>query len=375
VGVSGSTPAAGLLIVLALGCDRQTAPEQRARTAPPSPELLTSTPSEPEEVRPTAESTAPLRIAYSDWPGWVAWQVAIDEHYFEEAGVEVEFSWLEYVPTIEAFSEGAVDAVCMTNGDALVAASSGAPSIGILINDYSNGNDMVVAKKGIDSPAALRNKRIAVEIGFVEHLLLMEALKSAGMGESDVTIINTKTHETPELLEAGGADAIVAWQPHSGRALEEVADAKAVFTSANVPGLIYDMLFVSRSSLRQRRADWLKVVKVWFKVVDFISDPKHRSEAVQIMARRVGLPADKYAKLMQGTRLLDELENQRRFRLRTGFESVLGSSEIVDRFNVTNRVYKDSVVASPYFDGSLVDSVVADGSYDRQGVKHPSNRE
>jgi len=38
---------------------------------------------------------------------------------------------------------------------------------------------------------------------------------------------------------------------------------------------------------------------------------------------------------------------------------VHGSSEIVDRFNVANRVYKTSVAVTPYFDASLVDETVA----------------
>ena len=37
-------------------------------------------------------------------------------------------------------------------------------------------------------------------------------------------------------------DAVVAWQPNSGQALEEVAGSKAIFTSADVPGIIYDVL-------------------------------------------------------------------------------------------------------------------------------------
>jgi len=308
--------------------------------------------------RPLPGAPAALRIAYSDWPGWVAWQVAIEQRYFDELGVQVAFEWLEYVPTIEAFSEGKVDAVCMTNGDALVAGSSGAPSVGILLNDYSSGNDMLVARQGIDGVAMLRNKKIAVEVGFVDHLLLMQALKSVGLGEADVDIVNTKTHEAPELLRAGSVDAIAAWQPHSGRALDEAAGARALFTSANVPGLIYDLLFVSHGSLSQRRADWVKVVAAWFRAVDFILDPQHRVEAIQIMARRMGLPEERYAKLMAGTHLLGREENQRRFRPAPGLESVQGSSEIVDRFNVDNRVYKDPLVVAPYFDGSLVDEAL-----------------
>jgi NitT/TauT family transport system substrate-binding protein len=216
-----------------------------------------------------------------------------------------------------------------------------------------------VARGGIENVAALRGKKIGVEVGFVDHLLLMEALKSVNMSETDLTIVNAKTHETAQLLAAGSVDAIAAWQPHSGQALEQVPGAKAVFTSANAPGLIYDLLFVSRASVAQRRDDWIKVIKVWFRVVDFISDPAHHTEAVRIMANRVGLSPEKYEKLMGGTRLMGASDNQRRFRRVVGLESVEGSSEIVDRFNVANRVYKTSVAVAPYFDGSLVDAAVA----------------
>ena len=95
---------------------------------------------------------APLTIAYSDWPGWVAWEIAIQKKWFQEEGVAVDFKWFEYVPSMEAFSAHKVDAVTMTNGDALVTGSAGAPSVAILLNDYSNGNDMVVARRGINTP-------------------------------------------------------------------------------------------------------------------------------------------------------------------------------------------------------------------------------
>jgi NitT/TauT family transport system substrate-binding protein len=302
---------------------------------------------------------APLRIAYSDWPGWVAWEIALKKGYFKDAGVAVSFVWLEYVPSIEAFSEGKVDAVCMTNGDALVAGSSDSASVGILINDYSNGNDMLVARPGIKGLADLKGKKIGVEVGFVDHLLLMEALKSVHLAENDVVIVNSKTEQTPELLKSGGVDAIAAWQPNSGRALDEVPGARAIFTSSNIPGLIYDLLFVSKKSLARRRADWQKVTRVWFRVADFIADPAHHAEAAQIMGARVNLTADKYSKLMDGTRLLGASENQKRYHKSADFASVQGSSEIVDRFNVANHVYKEPVAVDPYFDGTLVEEAVA----------------
>jgi NitT/TauT family transport system substrate-binding protein len=344
-----STVAGAILLLVCAGCERPAAPR---------PALDDPTPPAPAGALPVPAAHGPLRIGYSDWPGWVAWQIAIDKGFFATLGVDVSFLWLEYVPSIEAFSEGKVDAVCMTNGDALVAGSSGAPSVGIIINDYSNGNDMIVARSGISGVAGLRGQRIGVEIGFVDHLLLMQALGSVSMTESDVHIVNAKTHETPQLLASGGVDAIAAWQPHSGRALDEVQGSHAVFTSADAPGLIYDMLFVAQASLASRRAEWVSVAKAWFMVVDFIADPSHREEAMAIMSRRVDLPIQRYTKLMSGTRLLGREENQRRYRPSVGFESVTGSSTIVDRFNLRNHVYKDAVAVAPYFDSSLVDDAL-----------------
>src|SRR5689334_17324152 len=66
----------------------------------------------------------PLRVGFSDWPGWTAFEIGIQKGWFKEAGVEVKFDWFEYAPSMEAYAAGKIDAVMMTTGDALVA---GAP--------------------------------------------------------------------------------------------------------------------------------------------------------------------------------------------------------------------------------------------------------
>ena len=76
---------------------------------------------------------------------------------------------------MDAFAAGQLDAVAMTNGDALVTGATGAQNVMILINDYSNGNDMIVAAPGISTIDELKGKKVGVEIGFVGHLLLLNA--------------------------------------------------------------------------------------------------------------------------------------------------------------------------------------------------------
>ncbi len=299
-------------------------------------------------------SAEPLKIGYSDWPGWVAWDIGVQKGWFKEEGVDVNFIWFEYVPSMDAFSAGKVDAVAMTNGDALVTGSAGGKSVAIMLNDYSNGNDMIVAKPGIKTVAALKGKKIGVEVGFVDHLLLLNALKSAKLTESDVVLVNTPTDQTAQALAGGKVDAIAAWQPNSGQALKALPGSKAIYTSANDPGLIYDVLAVSPKSLAEHRAEWKKVVKVWFKIAAFVKDPKNIAEASKIMSARVGLKPEEYAALMKGTFFLDKKGNVEHFKKGAGLKSVYGSGVIVDKFNMDYKVYKTAQDAPSYLDPSIV---------------------
>jgi NitT/TauT family transport system substrate-binding protein len=299
----------------------------------------------------------PLKIGYSDWPGWVAWEVAIEKQWFKEEGVDVQFEWFDYVASMDAFAAGKLDAVTMTNGDALVTGATGAKSVMILINDYSNGNDMVVGKPGIDSIADLKGKKVGVEIGFVSHLLLLNGLEKAGMSEKDVELVNVPTNETPQVLASGDVDAIVAWQPNSGMALNLVPGSKPIYTSADEPGLIYDVLAVSPSSLAARKAEWEKVIKVWYRVVDYIKDPATYDDAVKIMASRVGLGPDEYKGFINGTKILTLDEAKSHFAKGEGFDSLYGSSKISDDFNLANDVYKEAQDVDAYIDPSLTEAM------------------
>lgn len=300
-----------------------------------------------------AHAAEPLKIGYSDWPGWVAWEVAIEKGWFKEAGVEVDFEWFDYVASMDAYAAGKLDAVAMTNGDTLVTGATGAQSVMIILNDFSNGNDMIVAKPGINSVKELKGKKIGVEVGFVAHLMLLNALESVGLSESDVELVNVPTNETPQVLASNDVDAIVAWQPSSGQALTQVPGSKAVYTSTNAPGLIYDVLAVSPASLATRKADWEKVAKVWYMAVDYIYDEKTQEDALNIMSARVGLTAEEYKPILDGTKILTLEEAKKAFVKGDGLDSIYGSSKVSDDFNLKYEVYTEAQKIDTYIDPSI----------------------
>src|SRR4051794_24722624 len=254
---------AAVIATVGLSCNKEPAPA-------PAPAPMAAAPA------PTPAAKPPLRIGFSDWPGWTAFEIGIQKGWFKEAGVDVKFDWFEYAPSMEAFAAGKVDAVMMTMGDALVTGAPGARSLAILITDYSNGNDMIVAKKGIGSLKQLKGKKVGLETGLVEHLMLTKGLEKIGMKIGDVTLVNVPTHQTAQTLASGSVDAIGAWQPNAGQALKAAAGSKPILTSADLPGLIYDLVCVNPQSLSQHRADWVKVVKVWNRIAAFVKDPANK---------------------------------------------------------------------------------------------------
>ena len=262
----------------------------------------------------------------------------IEKGWFKEAGVDVKFEWFDYVGLDGAFAAGKVDAVTMTNGDALVTAPGGAKSVMIMITDYTNGNDMIVAKPGIKSLKELKGKKVGLEVGFVEHLLLLNGLKKAGMKETDVKLVNAKTNETPQVLASGDVAAIGAWQPISGQAMKRVPGSKPIYTSADEPGLIYDVLAVNPASVPsppRRLGEGRR--RSGTGSSNYINDPKTQADAVKIMAARVGLTPEDYMPLLEGHQAAEPERAKKIFVKGDGFDSLYGSTKIADDFNWRTR--------------------------------------
>lgn len=297
---------------------------------------------------------ASYKIAYSDWPGYTVLEVAKQKGWFKEAGLDVELVWFEYLPSIDAYSGGKVDAVTIVATDALVTGANGGKSKIVALLDYSEGSDMIVGAPGVESIKDLKGKKIGIEETLVEHLLLLKALEVNGMTQNDVDLVNTATDKTPETLASGKVSAIGAWYPISGQALKQVAGSKKLFTSAEAKGLIYDVLAVNPTSFAKHREDWAKITAVYYKCVDYLKDPATKDDAVKIMSAKVGADAAEYSKNIPGTHFLTLAEAKTAFAKGPGLDSIYGSMETGNKFNLENKVYKISQKAANYLVPDLV---------------------
>ena len=135
--------------------------------------------------------------------------------------------------------------------------------------------------------------------------------------------------------------------------MDLVPGSTAIYTSADEPGLIYDVLAVSPVSLATRRDEWSTVVDVWYQTVDYILDPATQADAVEIMAARVGVTPEEYLPFLSGTKILTLDEAKEIMAEAEGFTSLYGSSQISDDFNVEYEAYGEPQNIDAYIDTSL----------------------
>jgi len=229
-------------------------------TSPQTPNSSTSS---------NTSSATPISIGYSAWPGWFPWKVSEDQKLFDTNKVKADLKWFDsYTDSISGLTAGQLSANSQTLNDTLSSVAAGADEVIVLVNDNSTGNDQIIARPGINTVADLKGKSVAAEEGTVDHFLLLEGLKKAGMTQADIKFQPLETGAAAAAFVAGRVDAVGVFAPFTTKALSRPG-SKALFTSKDFPGAIPDHLVVSRKIINERPQDVQDMVNTWFATLDY----------------------------------------------------------------------------------------------------------
>lgn len=254
---------------------------------------------------------AEVRVGVSDWPGWVAWYVAQQKGFFGKHGADVKLVWFaNYSDSIAALSSGQLDANSQSWSDTLGPLAKGVPLKAVLVNDNSAGNDALLAGAKIRTVAELKGKTVALEQYSISHFVLATALSKAGLKPSDVKIVNLAAADAAAAFMMGRVDAAVVWNPWIDRIVHS-GKGHALFTSADMPGLIPDLLVAQQKAIAAKRKDLVGMIRAWFDAERFIREQP--AEAAAIMAKVVGMKPEDYKVFLPGTRFFDAAANRAAF--------------------------------------------------------------
>jgi len=278
----------------------------------------------------SAPAKEPLKIGYSDWPGFTAWEIGKVQGIFKKNGVDVELVWFPvYTDSLTALNTGQLDANLQTWSDTMAPLAEGIDLKVVQILDNSFGNDAIVAKPPIDSVKGLKGKTVGTELATVDHFMLLHALAANGMSEKDIKYTNLTVGDAAAAFIAGKLDAAAIWQPWISQ-IQREGTGKVIYSSADMPGLIPDLTVFQGKVVKERPDDVQAAVKSYFEIVAFIRG--HEDEAVAIMAKVVEQPADAYKAFLPGTKFFDLEQNLNGFEKRDDPSSLYGSGKIIAEF-------------------------------------------
>lgn len=303
--------------------------------------------------KPSSQES-PVRVGYSAWPGWFPWKVTEDKKLFEAAGVPVTLQWFDgYLDSINALNAGQLDCNSQTLNDTISSIAGGADLQVVLQNDYSTGNDQIIATEAIGSIAALKGKKIAAEEGTVDHYLLLKVLKDGGLSAKDISFVPLETGAAAAAFAAGKVDAVGVYAPFTTQALK-LPGSKALSTSKEHPGAISDLL-VCRSEFVAKNPEKIQqVVNSWFATLKTIKDDP--AGTLPILVERSGVSEAEFKAYNAGTSIQTLAENRANFKPGTTMISLPFAAEQISAFLVETGLAKGKPDLSKLLNPQFVDA-------------------
>ena len=218
-------------------------------------------------------------VGWSVYAGWTPYSYlnksGILKKWADKYGITIKVQRFDYAPSLDAFVAKNIDACTMTNMEALdMPAASGVPTTSILIGDYSNGNDALLVRNGLQMKDLAGKKLLLVEKTVSEYLF-DRAMTINNMRDQikKVRLINTSDSDiATAFISDTSASATVTWKPMVSQILKQKG-ITSLFNSSQIPGEILDLTVVRTDVLA--KPDGQKFAKAlagaWYEVLGLMS--------------------------------------------------------------------------------------------------------
>jgi NitT/TauT family transport system substrate-binding protein len=248
-----------------------------------------------------------LRLAGSHYVGWMPWYLAQEDGTLAEnaddENLDVSFVSADYIESISLYLQGEVDAVVLTNVDAVLSlVRKGVESDVILVGSYSDGNDAILLR---DPDGGVVRQSIGLVELSVSQYLLERYLEIEEIRPEQVEVINLDEAQLAAIFAGGenGIAGVVTWNPITDL-IETKLRGHRLFDSRAIPGEIADLLVIRRSALREHPGFARVLLKTWFDITGRLSESATRQNAVAAMGRLSGTDQPGFERQMKTTRFL-----------------------------------------------------------------------
>ena len=148
---------------------------------------------------------------------------------------------------------------------------------------------LIAAKdSGINTVADLKGKKVGVTFGSTADAWLLQALKEVGLGRNDLERINTRLPSLVSVIDTGGVDAIVGWEPFNFRTLKKVPGSKIIKRGGDLV-CFCAYLHGNPDTVYKDEEKTQKFVDSIAEAAAYVRDKSHREEVAEIGTRFVNM--------------------------------------------------------------------------------------
>jgi len=220
-------------------------------------------------------------VGWSIYAGWTPYHYmnrsGILRKWAERYGIAIKVQRFDYAPSLDAFVGKNIDACTMTNMEALdMPAASGVPTTVVLIGDYSNGNDALLVRNGLQLKDLSGKKMLLVQKTVSEYLF-SRAMTMNGLRDhiKKVRLINTSDSDLAgAFIGDTSVSAAVTWKPLVSQ-IQKQKGVTSLFNSSQIPGEILDLTVVRSEVLARPDGSGQRFAKAlagaWYEVLSQMS--------------------------------------------------------------------------------------------------------
>ncbi|HKJ94504.1 MAG TPA: ABC transporter substrate-binding protein [Gammaproteobacteria bacterium] len=293
----------------------------------------------------SAGDTMPLRVGVNPWIGYLPFQLAAERGLSPPPGVHpVDFASTSQV--VRALENGNIEAGCMTLDEALTAADRLPDLRAVMVLDYSAGADGILALHDGADLHDMAGARIGVSNTTMGAYLLDRALDRAGLTRGAVTAVPVTSENEAEMVAKGRIDFLVTFEPMLSRIKRR--GAHLVFSSADIPGEIVDVLVTREGTLTRRADDLRALARAWDRSVDRVSSTRARGA----LARLSGLGGNEIGDALAGLHFVRSAAGAE--MLRNERSSLRSSAR-----NLNLMLFEKGFVDAPALTGELFEHAIA----------------
>ena len=278
----------------------------------------------------------PLKVGVVTWGGYAGgeyfnegFEPSEQSRYWKNYKMKVQFVVIDDFNTSrEAFKAGELDVLWITADSfptEVDALKEYDPKI-FFQADWSRGGDAIVARRGIQSVADLKGKKVSVAFGTPSHTFLLWMLEAGDLNYKDIEVIQAPSAiDSAAYFKAGKVDAAVVWSPDDEDCVKSVQGASVLRSTKQATHIIADVFYAKNAFIQSHKTQLKSLIEGWMiGAAEINGSDEAKRKAAKILSVGLKQPETFTYSAINNARLCTYGDNVNFFNIKGDYTGVKG---------------------------------------------------